>query len=130
MSGRVRRTHGGAGGAGVEQCRLLAWRLTMQVRERTQGDITRLEEMIAAEPRDRRRVVLQALRGSEKNVIAEVLGVAKCTVEQWVHRYPDGGWEGLHTLRRGGARRRARRGAAGPGGEYRNDERVPEDARR
>lgn len=67
----------------------------MDVNERVPGDVERLKSLIAAEKsakqRDRYRMVLLALRGEEKLDIAERLGVAKSTVEQWVYRYRDDG---------------------------------------
>jgi len=71
----------------------------MDVKERASGDIEKLEALIRAEPRakqrDRYRMVLLALRGEEKLDIAQALGVAKSTVEEWVYRYRDGGIENL-----------------------------------
>lgn len=71
----------------------------MDVRERVAGDLARLEEWIAAEAsakqRDRFRMVLLALRGMKKKEIAQLLGVPKSVVENWVYRYRDGGLDDL-----------------------------------
>jgi transposase len=71
----------------------------MQITEHHVGDVRRLEELIgvegSADRRDRYRIALLALRGREKLEIAEVLGVAKSTVELWAYRYRDGGIEAL-----------------------------------
>jgi transposase len=78
----------------------------MRVNERVSGDAGRVERMIAAEGRakrrDRLRMVLLALRGMEKEEIARTLGVAKSTVELWVYRYRDGGVEALTPRSRAG----------------------------
>ncbi|MCC6229945.1 MAG: transposase [Phycisphaerales bacterium] len=78
----------------------------MRVKEREVGDGARLEALIAAEPqakaRDRLRMVLLALRGQEKMDIAEVMGVSKSVVEQWVYRYRDGGIEALRPKKQAG----------------------------
>lgn len=67
----------------------------MQIVEREPGDTARLEELIArekhADKRDRFRIALLALRGREKLEVAELLGVAKSTVEHWAYAYRDHG---------------------------------------
>ena len=79
----------------------------MQVRERQVGDVKRLERLIRrerdAKQRDRFRMVLFALRGEEKLRIAELLGVAKGTVENWVYAYRDGGIDALYPGKAPGA---------------------------
>ncbi|MCK6478497.1 MAG: winged helix-turn-helix domain-containing protein [Phycisphaerales bacterium] len=80
----------------------------MRIAEHTPGDIERLSELIASEKhadrRDRYRIALLALRGREKLEIAEVLGIAKSTVEQWAYAYRDGGIAALAGRKRGGSR--------------------------
>ncbi len=80
----------------------------MRISEREPGDVARLEELIAcerhADKRDRYRVALLALRGHEKLEIAELLGMAKSTVEYWAYAYRDRGIDALRgRARRGGA---------------------------
>ena len=71
----------------------------MNVHECAEGDVGRLRELIRktgnAKQRDRYRIALLAIEGREKLEIAEVLGVAKSTVELWAYRYRDGGIEAL-----------------------------------
>ena len=71
----------------------------MHVHEREAGDVQRLKELIRkpsnARQRDRYRIALLAIEDMRKHEIAEVLGVAKSTVEQWAYRYRDGGIEAL-----------------------------------
>ena len=79
----------------------------MQIVEREVGDMARLVESIDRERdanrRDRLRIVLLALRGREKLEIAELLGVAKSTVEHWAYAYRDAGIDALAGKpRRGG----------------------------
>ncbi|MFO0836634.1 MAG: helix-turn-helix domain-containing protein [Phycisphaerales bacterium] len=80
----------------------------MHIAEHTPGDTDRLSERIASEKqadrRDRYRIALLALRGREKLEIAEVLGIAKSTVEQWAYAYRDGGIAALAGKKRGGSR--------------------------
>lgn len=80
----------------------------MRIAEHTPGDMERLLERIASERhadrRDRCRIALLALRGREKLEIAEVLGVAKSTVEQWAYAYRDGGIAALAGEKRGGSK--------------------------
>ena len=79
----------------------------MHVHERQVGDVERLERLIRrerdAKQRDRFRMVLLALRGEEKLRIAELLGVAKGTVENWVYAYRDGGFDALYPGKAPGA---------------------------
>ena len=67
----------------------------MHVHEREPGDVKRLEELIAQEPkakqRDRYRMALLAIRGEKKKDIAGLLGVPTSVVEEWAYRYRDGG---------------------------------------
>lgn len=78
----------------------------MNVKERVPGDAAQLEGLIAAEAkakqRDYYRIALLALRGREKEEIAELLGVAKSTVETWAYRYRDQGIDGLRPKKRSG----------------------------
>ena len=71
----------------------------LNVHELESGDEALLAEMIAREvrskQRDRLRMVQLALRGHEKQEIAELLGVPKSVVETWVYRYRDGGLRAL-----------------------------------
>ncbi len=80
----------------------------MQIVERSVGDIARLEDLIGVETvadrRDRYRIALLALRGREKLEIAEILGLAKSSVEQWAYAYRDGGIGALTGKPRGGSK--------------------------
>jgi len=80
----------------------------MQIVERTSGDIDRLSELVAqekhADRRDRYRIALLALRGREKLEIAQILGLAKSTVEQWAYAYRDDGIAALAGKKRGGSK--------------------------
>ncbi len=71
----------------------------MQIVEREAGDMARLVGMIdgedRADRRDRLRIVLLALKGREKREIADLLGVARSTVEHWVYAYRDHGVDAL-----------------------------------
>jgi len=79
----------------------------MRIAEHTPGDLERLSVLIASEKhadrRDRCRIALLALRGREKLEIAELLGVAKSTVEQWAYAYRDRGVAALAGKKRGGS---------------------------
>jgi transposase len=79
----------------------------MDVSEREPGDRQRLDELIRAEKnakqRDRLRMVRLALDGEEKLRIAEILGVAKSTVETWVYRYRDRGLDAVRPIKQPGA---------------------------
>lgn len=80
----------------------------MRIAEHTPGDTGRLEQLVArekrADRRDRCRIALLALRGREKLEIAEILGLAKSTVEHWAYAYRDGGIAALAGRKRGGSR--------------------------
>ena len=80
----------------------------MHIVEQHPGDLSRLEDLIAAErnadQRDRYRIALLALRALEKEQIAALLGVAKSTVEHWAYRYRDDGIGALTPRRRGSDR--------------------------
>lgn len=71
----------------------------MNVSERSAGDVTELTRRAAAEPnalqRDRYRAVLMALEGDEAVEIAEALGRARRSVQDWVYAYRDGGVDNL-----------------------------------
>jgi transposase len=71
----------------------------MRITERVDGDQQHLEELIRhevrAKPRDRYRIVLLALQGRQKQEIADLLSLAKSTVETWAYRYRDQGLEAL-----------------------------------
>ena len=71
----------------------------MNVKVRDEGDVRRLEELVRGERdalrRDRYRAVLLALRGEQAPRIAEVLGRARRSVQDWVYAYRDGGVEAL-----------------------------------
>jgi transposase len=78
----------------------------MNIAEHTPGDTQRLIDLIAkekhADRRDRYRIALLGLRGREKLEIAELLGVAKSTVEQWAYTYRDRGVDALAGKKRPG----------------------------
>jgi len=80
----------------------------MQIVERTSGDIDRLSKLVGqekhADRRDRYRIALLALRGREKLEIAQILGLAKSTVEQWAYAYRDDGIAALAGKKRGGSK--------------------------
>lgn len=82
----------------------------MQITERVPGDRARLDELIRieakAKQRDRLRMVRLALDGEEKLRIAQLLGVAKSTVETWVYRYRDHGLDALRPIKQPGAKPR------------------------
>lgn len=71
----------------------------MQIHEGVLGDEQRLEALMHAESRakkrDRLRLVLLALRGWEAPQIAAALSCSRRTVQTWVYRYRDGGIEAL-----------------------------------
>jgi transposase len=79
----------------------------MHVSERQIGDVERLKQLIRGErdakQRDRFRMVALALGGEEKLRIAELLGVAKSTVEKWAYAYRDGGIDALYPGKAPGA---------------------------
>ena len=71
----------------------------MKVSERSAGDVMELTRRAAAESdalqRDRYRAVLMALEGDEAVEIAEALGRARRSVQDWVYAYRDGGVDDL-----------------------------------
>ena len=71
----------------------------MNVSERSAGDVVELTRRVRAEPdalqRDRYRAVLLALEGDEAVEIAEALGRARRSVQDWVYAYRDGGIDNL-----------------------------------
>lgn len=78
----------------------------MHVIERMPGDRDRLVKLVKAERhalrRDRYRAVLLALDGGEAAVIAETLGRARRSVQDWVYAYRDGGIDTIHPPKRPG----------------------------
>ena len=71
----------------------------MKVAERQTGDVAELMRLARASKkaiqRDRYRAVLMALDGKEAVEIAEALGRARRSVQDWVYAYRDGGVEAL-----------------------------------
>jgi transposase len=71
----------------------------MHVRERDDGDIRRLTELVNREvhgkQRDRYRMALLALKGWQAQQIAEALSSNRRTVQAWAYRYRDQGLDGL-----------------------------------
>ncbi len=71
----------------------------MNVSERSAGDVAELTRRAAGEhdalQRDRYRAVLMALDGGEAAEIAEALGRARRSVQDWVYAYRDGGVDDL-----------------------------------
>ena len=71
----------------------------MNVSERSAGDVVELTRRAACESdalqRDRYRAVLMALDGDEAVEIAEALGRARRSVQDWVYAYRDGGVDDL-----------------------------------
>lgn len=82
----------------------------MNITEREPGDVGRLEALIGGEKnakqRDYYRIAWPALRGHEKREIAELLGVARSTVEYWAYRYRDLGLDALRPIKRAGPKTR------------------------
>lgn len=80
----------------------------MHVHEREPGEVRRLKGLIRkttqAKQRDRYRMALLAIQGKEKLEIAEILNVAKSTVEYWAYRYRDGGIDALTPRKAPGAK--------------------------
>lgn len=71
----------------------------MDVHEREAGDLKKLDQL-AASTRDakqaaRYRMVVLALKGWETKDIAEAVGSNRRTVQDWVYRYRDLGFDGL-----------------------------------
>lgn len=73
----------------------------MDVQEYQAGDIDRLKTLIRGERdaklRDRYRVALMAIQGSEAVEIAETLSSNRRSVQCWAYRYRDGGIAALHS---------------------------------
>ena len=78
----------------------------MHLTERTAGDIEQLHIRAGAEGdalrRDRYRAVLMALSGKEALDIAEALGQARRSVQDWAYAYRDGGIDALQPKPRPG----------------------------
>lgn len=71
----------------------------MRVSERQPGDVAELERRVRstrdALQRDRYRAVLMALGGQDAPAIAEALGRARRSVQDWAYAYRDGGVDAL-----------------------------------
>ncbi len=71
----------------------------MKVMVRREGDLERLDELIAREKvavqRDRLRAVRLALDGREASEIAATLGRSRRFVQEWAYAYRDGGVEAI-----------------------------------
>src|SRR5262245_37136352 len=78
----------------------------MNLTERVSGDIEQLRRLAGGERdamrRDRYRAVLLALDGKEAEQIAESLGRARRSVQDWAYSYRDGGIEAIQPKRRSG----------------------------
>ncbi len=78
----------------------------MHLTERTSGDIDELHRRADAERdalrRDRYRAVLMALDGKEAVDIAEALGRARRSVQDWAYSYRDGGIDAIQPRPRPG----------------------------
>jgi transposase len=78
----------------------------MRLTERTTGDIDELRQRAAGERdalrRDRWRAVLMALDGEEAVEIAQALGRARRSVQDWVYAYRDGGIDAIQPKPRPG----------------------------
>jgi transposase len=78
----------------------------MQLTERGRGDVEQLRQRAAAERdalrRDRYRAVLLALDGKEAVEIAQALGRARRSVQDWVYCYRDGGIDAIQPRPRPG----------------------------
>ena len=99
----------------------------MEVQLRQKKDLERLRERVAKErdarQRDRYRIVWLALQGFTAVQIADKVGCARRTVQQWVYRYRDEGLDGIRERPRPGQPKKLpaaseeafrRRVAAGP----------------
>jgi transposase len=86
----------------------------LHITERQPGDVAELERRAAAERdalrRDRYRAVLMALHGGEAEEIAEALGRARRSVQDWAYAYRDGGLDAVQPARRKGREPRLPRG--------------------
>lgn len=80
----------------------------MILTERTAGDVEQLQQRATAERdalrRDRYRAVLMALDGKEAEQIAEALGRARRSVQDWAYSYRDGGIDAIQPRPRPGRR--------------------------
>lgn len=78
----------------------------MHLTERTAGDIDELKRRAGAERdalrRDRYRAVLLALQGEEALQIAQALGRARRSVQDWGYAYRDGGIQAIQPRPRPG----------------------------
>jgi transposase len=78
----------------------------LRIVERQAGDVAELERLAAGERdalrRDRYRAVLLALDGKEAPEIAESLGRARRSVQDWAYAYRDGGVDAVQPARRMG----------------------------
>src|SRR3954447_17807874 len=78
----------------------------MHLTERTSGDIQELHKRADVERdalrRDRYRAVLLALDGKEAIDIAEALGRARRSVQDWAYSYRDGGIDAIQPRPRPG----------------------------
>jgi transposase len=78
----------------------------LHIIERQPGDVAELQRRAVAERdalrRDRYRAVLLALEGREAARIAEALGRARRSVQDWAYAYRDGGVDGIQPARRKG----------------------------
>src|SRR5688572_27746955 len=78
----------------------------MRVTERATGDVDELRRLAGEERdalrRDRYRAVLLALDGKEAVAIAETLGRARRSVQDWAYAYRDGGVDAVQPARRKG----------------------------
>jgi transposase len=80
----------------------------MHLRERSKGDIEELTKRAGDERdalrRDRYRAVLMALDGKEAEQIAEALGRARRSVQDWAYAYRDSGIDAVQPKPRPGRR--------------------------
>ena len=78
----------------------------MRLTERTPGDIDELRRRVTRERdalrRDRWRAVLMALDGQEAVAIAQALGRARRSVQDWAYAYRDGGIDAIQPRPRPG----------------------------
>ena len=78
----------------------------MHITERRPGDVDELRRRAGVERdalrRDRYRAVLLALDGKEAEEIAESLGRARRSVQDWAYAYRDGGVDAVQPARRKG----------------------------
>jgi transposase len=78
----------------------------LQIRQRQPGDVDELRRRAAAERdalrRDRYRAVLLAIDGKEAEEIAQSLGRARRSVQDWAYAYRDGGVDAVQPVRRKG----------------------------